>query len=74
MLVHIAEAPELEFAGELLDISRSGFRAAHTCRELHSGQVVRFEHQNAAGKARVVWNRIADQQVESGFFIIEVGA
>lgn len=70
VIINLSELPGTEIAGELLDVSRSGFRAQHDCRDLHSGQVVLFHHDGAAGRARVVWNRIADQLVESGFFVI----
>jgi len=29
------------------------------------------QHAIAGGKARVMWNRIADDRVESGFFVIQ---
>ena len=70
VFVNLTELPHVEFAGELLDVSNSGFRAAHTCRELHSGQTVRFNYDGASGEARVVWTRIEDQRVESGFFVL----
>jgi hypothetical protein len=60
-----------EVNGRLLDYSNSGFRAIHTYAELHTGQVVDFQHVVTAGKARVMWNRIADDRVESGFLIIK---
>lgn len=70
VVVNLTEPMEQEFAGDLLDVSGNGFRAAHACRELHSGQIVRFHHDSASGQARVVWTRIEDQRVESGFFIL----
>lgn len=56
--------------GNLLDYSKSGFRALHACRALHTGQVVEFQHVISHGKARVMWNRILDQSVETGFLIL----
>jgi hypothetical protein len=32
---------------------------------------VAFQHGVAGGKARVMWNRIADDRVETGFFVIQ---
>jgi hypothetical protein len=61
----------LEIAGRLLDYSESGFRASHRYAALHTGQVVKFQHMIAAGQARVMWNRIADDRVESGFHILK---
>ena len=60
-----------EIVGRLLDYSKSGFRAVHAYTALHTGQVVAFEHAIAGGKARVMWNRIADDRVETGFFVIQ---
>ena len=53
-----------------MDYSTNGFRAIHTYVALHTGQVVEFKHAVADGKARVMWNRIAGDKVESGFFVI----
>jgi hypothetical protein len=59
-----------EITGTLADYSRSGFRALHHCTDLHSGQVVHFQHFIASGTARVMWNRIQQGRVESGFLVI----
>ena len=56
--------------GHLMDASISGFRATHNFAGLRSGQQVRFRHPGAEGKALVIWNRIMDGGVESGFFIV----
>ena len=60
-----------EVTGRLLDYSKSGFRAAHSYAALHTGQVVEFQHVVAVGQARVMWNRIADDRVETGFLILK---
>ena len=79
-LRHAADGPltlsfddpsHLQITGRLLDYSRSGFRAMHEYAALHTGQLVNFEHVVAAGQARVMWNRIADDRVESGFLIVK---
>ena len=59
-----------EITGSLADYSKSGFRAVHHCTSLHSGQVVHFRHFVASGTARVMWNRIQQGKVESGFLVI----
>jgi hypothetical protein len=59
-----------EIVGRLVDYSKNGFRAIHAYAALHTGQVVAFQHAIAGGKARVMWNRIADNRVETGFFVI----
>ena len=60
-----------EIVGRLLDYSKSGFRALHTYPALHTGQVVEFQHFVAVGKARVMWNRITENRVETGFLVIK---
>ncbi len=60
-----------EIVGRLLDYSESGFRAMHAYPALHTGQVVDFQHFTADGKARVMWNRIAGDRVESGFLLLK---
>jgi hypothetical protein len=63
-------APQ-EVDGRLLDYSTSGFRAEHPYTALHTGQEVEFQHAVAGGRARVMWNRIADDRVETGFLVIK---
>ncbi|MEO8096503.1 MAG: hypothetical protein ABI811_02295 [Acidobacteriota bacterium] len=60
-----------EICGRLVDVSKSGFRMAHTDTMLEPGQTVAFYHKEASGQARVMWNRIINGQVESGFLIVE---
>jgi hypothetical protein len=60
-----------EISGRLVDYSQSGFRAVHSYPALHTGQVVAFRHAVDAGEARVMWNRIADECVETGFLVIK---
>jgi hypothetical protein len=60
-----------EIIGRVLDYSESGFRAMHTYPALHTGQIVDFQHVTADGKARVMWNRISGDRVETGFLLIK---
>ena len=60
-----------DITGRLMDYSKSGFRAIHDYTALHTGQIVEFRHMLAFGKARVMWNRIADNLVETGFLVIK---
>jgi hypothetical protein len=65
-----AESPGLrDIQGRLVDVSASGFRMAHDCAALTAGQYVTFAHVEARGRARVVWTRILDDTVESGFLV-----
>ena len=68
--VRFADPQPLEIQGELVDVSPSGFRMAHANHSLQSGQMVEFSHSFAVGVARVMWNRIMDQRVETGFRIV----
>jgi hypothetical protein len=64
------EAPgSRDIQGKLVDVSDSGFRMAHQCAALTAGQYVEFAHVEARGRARVVWTRILNHSVESGFVV-----
>lgn len=71
VVFHLAPTASLEVHGQLLDMSSSGFRAVHKCRELCPGQEVVFHHSAARGVASVVWTRITGERVESGFLILQ---
>jgi hypothetical protein len=60
----------LEIEGRLVDISSSGFRMSHEFSGLPAGQIVEFSHPQAAGRARVIWNRISNANVETGFLVL----
>ncbi len=66
-----ADPSPQEVDGQLLDFSISGFRAEHPYTALHAGQEVEFQHAVAVGRARVMWNRIANDRVETGFLVIK---
>ncbi len=59
-----------EIVGDLRDISASGFRAVFSHEALVKGQTVKFRHSAASGQARVVWNCIRSDSVETGFLIV----
>jgi hypothetical protein len=44
---------------------------AHGETLLEPGQILPFSHREAAGRARVIWNRIMSGRVETGFLIVE---
>ena len=60
----------LVFQGEMLDASASGFRLQHAYQRVSSGDEYRFESPLSSGLARVMWNRILDTSVETGFLIV----
>ncbi len=64
-----------EIVGRLIDISTGGFRAAHGCATMTSGEIVHYSHAHNDGRARVVWTRVmgANQAVESGFMLVAEG-
>jgi hypothetical protein len=65
---HNPRAQKVE--GRLVDLSAGGFRMAHSSTDLLLGLVVEFTHAEAKGSARVVWNRIMENRVETGFLIL----
>ena len=68
--VRFADPQPAEIEGQLIDVSPSGFRMSHANQSLQAGQVVEFSHSHAIGEARVMWNRIQGQRVETGFLIV----
>lgn len=72
-VVRTTGAYPIDVAGRLVDISSNGFRMAHGSMDLETGTVVEFEHGEASGSARVVWNRITGEGIETGFFVVERG-
>jgi hypothetical protein len=70
VMVRIGEPKPFVVQGRLVDVSTHGFRMAHECSLLESGQVVEFSHGYAVGQARVVWNRIFEHRVETGFLLV----
>ena len=64
------ELERLAFEGEMRDASANGFRLEHDNQRVRSGEEYRFESPHSSGLARVMWNRILDNSVESGFFIV----
>jgi hypothetical protein len=67
------DSARTEISGRLIDISASGFRAAHICATMTSGEVVHYSHAQGNGQARVVWTRVmagANPAVESGFMVL----
>src|SRR5262245_62133357 len=57
-------------SGQLLDTSRSGFRASHSSPLLETGSRVQFRYASSAGVARVCWNRASGGRWETGFLIL----
>ena len=73
-MVHVrfSDPQQQQIDGRLMDVSSSGFRMAHAYASLAPGQIVEFAHTESRGRARVIWNRIVDQKVETGFLVVGV--
>jgi hypothetical protein len=71
VLVRSESPGSRDIQGRLVDVSASGFRMAHDCAALTAGLYVEFAHVEAKGRARVVWTRILDDSVESGFVLAD---
>lgn len=69
-IVLLIETPQpLQVHARLIDQSDSGFRAAHMYPALASGQLLRCRLDATEVTVRVIWNRILEEQMESGFRI-----
>jgi hypothetical protein len=71
--VHFDNPEPVNIEGKLVDLSPSGFRMAHSFVALTAGQVVDFSHPEAEGQARVMWNRVLEEKVETGFLVVAAG-
>ncbi len=68
--IRFADPRPQQIAGRLVDLSENGFRMAHSFPALAAGLLVEFSHVEARGHARVIWNRIIEGRVETGFLVI----
>ena len=59
----------LQINAQLLDISASGFRAKHMYPALQNGMIIHVRIEEVESSAIVVWNRIMDDCVETGFIL-----
>lgn len=70
-VILVMETPQIfEVRGRMLDQSLHGFRASHMYPALTSGQVIRCRVDGKERLARVVWNRIIEEEVETGFLLL----
>ena len=63
-------SPAPEAVARMVDVSNTGFRAAHNRADLRPGIQVRFLHSLFVGVAKVVWTHPHAGRLESGFQII----
>lgn len=65
-----SDSAHLQVKGKLMDQSSDGFRVAHNYCNFECGQEVCYHHGLTRGRAKVVWNRIFGERVETGFLIV----
>ena len=70
VILDIEQAAVPEATARMLDVSKTGFRAAHNRPDLRPGTYVRFHHQLFVGQAKVVWTHPRAGRLESGFLIV----
>lgn len=59
--------PSVRVLAQLINVTESGFSASHYHREFAIGQVLKFQEWF---RAQVVWTRVVDDHVETGFQIL----
>lgn len=60
----------LDIPGRILDVSQHGMRAEHMYSALATGMILEIQAGNDTYTARVVWNRIRNDGVETGFYLL----
>jgi hypothetical protein len=68
--LHIDGPQAVAIPGRILDVSQHGMRVEHMYAALNSGAMLQIESGNIRYTARVVWNCIKDDGVESGFYLL----
>jgi len=66
----IGDPQTVAIPGRILDVSQHGMRVEHMYPALTSGTMIQIESGSTSYTARVVWNRIKDDGVESGFYLL----
>ena len=57
--------------GQLLDVSKNGFRVAHNFESIPPGRECGFRHKFAQGVARVVWTLRIGGRIECGCEVVK---
>jgi hypothetical protein len=70
VLLYVQEPLACCLPAHLLDSSTQGFRASHHFAALSTGQEIRYRRGNRGGRARVAWNRVLPDHVETGFVLV----
>ncbi len=69
VILYLDQPVVLEITAQLLDVSSSGFRAQHMYPALQNGMIIHVRIEEVESSAIVVWNRIMDDCVETGFIL-----
>jgi hypothetical protein len=67
MVVLVTAVTTTQVSAVLMDESEHGFRARHPYSGFQPGDKVSFIHRFREGVARVIWNKPAGSEVETGF-------
>ena len=70
VILRLPSLNRVAIPGRILDISQHGMRIEHMYPALSSGSVLEIEFNGETRMARNVWNRIKDDGVESGFYLL----
>jgi hypothetical protein len=68
--LHMEGPQSVSIPGRILDVSQHGMRVKHMYSALNSGEIVQIESGSTRYTARVVWNCIKEDGVESGFYLL----
>ena len=60
----------ISIPARILDVSQNGMRVEHMYAALTSGMLLQIDSGSTQFTARVVWNRITFDGVESGFYLL----
>jgi hypothetical protein len=60
----------VDVEAELVDTSIHGFRASHASKTIVPGLELKFEREDASGRARVIWTHVRAGTTVSGFLIL----
>ena len=67
----IIDGPQvIAIPARILDVSQHGMRVEHMYPALTSGMMLQIESESSKFAARVVWNRIKNDGVETGFYLL----
>jgi hypothetical protein len=68
--LHIDSPQQVSIPGRVMDVSKHGMRVKHMYPALNSGAIIQIESGSTRYTARVVWNCIKEDGVESGFYLL----